>query len=95
VIAALSGVQRNVTVTFELFHPAAFGAGESDAVITGGPAEATVRFVEKATPLSEPVIAELPGLSAVVIPLVRTVAAVELVDIHVANEVISRVTPSE
>lgn len=94
-IAALPGVQRNVTVTFELFHPAAFGAGERDAVITGGPTDDTVMFVEKVIPLSEPVIAELPGLIAVAMPLVPTVAAVEFEDVHAADEVISRVTPSE
>jgi hypothetical protein len=30
------GVQTNETVTFVLFHPAAFAAGEADAVIVGG-----------------------------------------------------------
>ena len=29
-------MQANVTVTLVLFHPAAFGAGEADAVIAGG-----------------------------------------------------------
>jgi hypothetical protein len=85
----------NVTITFELFQPAAFGVGEREAVITGGPAGATMRFVEKEIPLRDPAIVELPALTAVDRPFVPIVAAVEFDDSHVAKAVTSRVVESE
>ena len=83
-----------MTVTFELFQPAAFGAGETEAVIPGGPGAVTVSCVENANPTTEAVIVALPVFIAVAKPL-ATVATLGLDDSHVTDVVTGRLTPSE
>ena len=94
-ITAPPGVHANVTVTLELFQPAAFGRGRTVAVIDGGPGAVTVRVVENVNGLSEAVIAVIPALAAEAEPFALTVATPGPEDAHVTDEVMSRVLPSE
>jgi hypothetical protein len=95
VIAAPPGVQVKVTITLELFHPAALGAGETVAVIDGGPTAVTLKLVENENELSVAVIDEIPVLAAVANPAALTVATAGFDEAHVTDEVISTVVPSE
>ena len=83
-----------MTVTFELLQPVAFRAGETEAVIPGGPGAVTVSCVENANMPPEAVIVALPVLIAVAKPL-ATVATLGLDDSHVTDVVTGRVAPSE
>ena len=56
-IGDAEAVHVNETVTFVLFHPLAFGAGEADAVIVGA---VSSRFTVTCA------VAELPALSVAV-----------------------------
>ena len=94
-MAALPGVQVNVTVTLELFQPAALGTGEMEAVIAGGPGAVTVTFVENVNPLTEAVIVALPVLAAAAKPLALTVATLVLDELQPTDAVRSCVLPSE
>lgn len=94
-IAALPGVQTNVMVTFELFQPAALGAGETETVIDGGPGDVTVRVVENENGFNEAVIVDVPAVAAVAKPFPPTVATPGVEDTHVTVPVMSRVVPSE
>lgn len=94
-IAAPPGVQTNVTVTLELFQPAALGAGETETVIDGGPGAVTVRLVENENRFADAVIVEVPALAAVAKPFPPTVATPGAEDTQVTDPVMSRVVPSE
>lgn len=67
-ICAPPGVHVNVTVTFVLFHPAAFGAGETVAVIVGGPGGLTVTPVVNVAAFMDALTTAAPALTAVTTP---------------------------
>lgn len=94
-IVALPGVQVKVTVTFELFHPAAFGRGDTAATIAGGPGAVTVRDVETENPFTATVTVVLPVLTAVARPFEPMFTTVELEEPHATPEVITWVLRSE
>jgi hypothetical protein len=95
VIAAPPGTHANVTVTFVLFHPAALGVGNTDAVIVGGPAPVTVTPDKKVNPLREAVIVAVPALTPLANPPELIVVMPVLDEPHVTVAVISRLLPSE
>lgn len=94
-IRAPPGVQVNVTVTFVLFQPAAFGTGEIVAEIVGGPADVTVRVVENTSPFAAAETLVPPPPTVVASPPPLIVATLELAEAHATEEVMSRVVPSE
>lgn len=81
---ALPAVQVNVMVAFELFQPAAFGAGVTKAVIAGGAVVAvTFRFTEFEMPPWLAVIVELPLPIPVAKPVEVMVATLVLEELQV------------
>ncbi len=95
VIVAPPGTHLNVTVTFVLFHPAALGAGDMEAVIVGNPAAVMVALDEKVKPFVEAVTVVAPALTPVTSPLDPMVAMPAFDEPQVTVEVISRLVPSE
>ena len=94
-ITAPPGVHTNVTVTFELIHPAALGLGETEAVINGGPAAVTVRPAEKLSPFTAAVTIAVPDLTAVARPFALIVTTLVFNEPHATDVVTSCELPSE
>jgi hypothetical protein len=88
-------VHKNVTVTLLLFQPAALGAGATDVVIVGGPAEVTVTAVEVVNPFITPPIVAVPELPPVTRPFALIAATPVLDDVHATDAVTFWVLPSE
>ena len=88
-------MQVKVTVTGELFQPAAFGAGETVAVIDGGPAEVTVRLDKNPNPPTVAEMVAVPAPDAVTIPVELTVATFGAEEAQDAANVTSCEVPFE
>jgi hypothetical protein len=91
---ALPGVHVNVTITGELFQPPAFGIGDTDAAMTGGP-DVTVTFELKVSPLANSEIVVVPLATPVTKPEEPTVAMFVAEEPQEAMDVISCEVPSE
>ena len=85
----------NTTVTFELFHPFAFGAGDAVAVIDGGPGAVTVTLARNVTPFTVAEMFAVPVATAVSIPLALTLATLAEEELQLADAVRSCRLPSE
>jgi len=84
-----------VTVTGESLQPPAFGVGETEAAMTGGPGAVTLMLATNVRPLAETEIVAMPGLTAVTTPVELTVAMFDAEELQDALAVISREVPSE
>jgi len=87
-------VHVKVTVTGESFHPAEFGRGEIEAVMSGGP-YVTVMLVKKVRPLACAEIVAVPLPSPLASPPELIEATLGEEDAQETSEEISRELPSE